>query len=93
MIVRGIVASVALAVCACILTASAQEEKKATGNVVGAVKALHNTKDGKNSMLEVLAPGEEVTRELLDALLAARAAGVRIAYATDPTLSTLRVLA
>jgi len=43
--------------------------------------------------IPVLAPGEEVTRELLDALHAARSAGVRIAYATDPTLSTLRVLA
>lgn len=41
--------------------------------------------------IPVLAPGEEVTQETLAALAAARAAGVRIAYATDPTLATLRV--
>jgi lysine decarboxylase len=40
----------------------------------------------------VLAPGERVTREALDALLAARAAGTRVAYAADPTLETLRVV-
>jgi arginine decarboxylase len=41
----------------------------------------------------VLAPGERVTGEALDALRAARAAGTRIAYAADPTLTTLRVVA
>ena len=40
----------------------------------------------------VLAPGERVTREALDALVAARAAGTRVAYAADPTLETLRVV-
>jgi arginine decarboxylase len=40
----------------------------------------------------VLAPGERVTREALDALFAARAAGTRVAYAADPTLETLRVV-
>ena len=40
----------------------------------------------------VLAPGEEVTEGALDALQQARAAGVRIAYAADPTLETLRVV-
>jgi lysine decarboxylase len=41
----------------------------------------------------VLVPGEVVTAGLLDALQAARATGVRVAYASDPTLSTLQVVA
>lgn len=41
--------------------------------------------------IPVLAPGEQVTSETLAALAAARAAGVRIAYAADPSLHTLRV--
>jgi len=43
--------------------------------------------------IPVLAPGELITEETLAALQAARAAGVRIAYAADPTLATVRVLA
>ena len=42
--------------------------------------------------IPVLAPGEEITEGTLDALHQARAAGVRIAYAADPTLGTLRVV-
>jgi lysine decarboxylase len=42
--------------------------------------------------IPVLAPGEEITEAALDALGHARAAGVRIAYAADPTLQTLRVV-
>jgi len=42
--------------------------------------------------IPVLAPGEVVTREVLEALAQARAAGVRIAYAADPSLATLRVV-
>lgn len=41
----------------------------------------------------VLAPGERVTAPALAALRDARAAGTRIAYAADPALATLRVLA
>ncbi|GAA5149374.1 aminotransferase class I/II-fold pyridoxal phosphate-dependent enzyme [Nocardioides marinquilinus] len=41
----------------------------------------------------VLAPGERVTEAALAALTAARDAGVRIAYAADPSLATLRVVA
>jgi lysine decarboxylase len=41
----------------------------------------------------VLAPGEVVTDEVIAALESARAAGVRIAYAADPDLTTLDVLA
>ncbi len=40
----------------------------------------------------VLAPGEVVTAEALDALRSARAAGSRIAYAADPGLHTLDVV-
>jgi lysine decarboxylase len=42
--------------------------------------------------IPVLAPGEEVTGAALDVLDQARAAGVRVAYAADPTLRTLRVV-
>jgi lysine decarboxylase len=41
----------------------------------------------------VLAPGERITAPALEALLAARAGGARIAYAADPTLATLLVVA
>jgi arginine decarboxylase len=41
--------------------------------------------------IPVLAPGERVTAETVAALRHAQAAGVRIAYAADPTLATLRV--
>ena len=40
----------------------------------------------------VLAPGELITQEILLGLLSAKADGVRIAYATDPTFSQFRVL-
>lgn len=41
----------------------------------------------------VLAPGELVSAQTLKTLADARADGVRVAYAADPTLSTLAVLA
>ncbi len=41
--------------------------------------------------IPVLAPGEEITADTLAALDNARTAGVRIAYAADPSLATLRV--
>jgi len=41
--------------------------------------------------IPVLAPGEEVTDAALAALRQARDAGVRIAYAADPALATVRV--
>jgi arginine decarboxylase len=41
----------------------------------------------------VLAPGEVITSEILSGLLATQGAGVRIAYASDPTLKTFRVSA
>ena len=40
----------------------------------------------------VLMPGERITVGTLDALEAARASGTRLAYASDPTCATLRVL-
>lgn len=39
----------------------------------------------------VVAPGELLTKVIIDGLSAAKAAGVRIAYASDPTLVTYRV--
>lgn len=41
--------------------------------------------------IPVLAPGEQITAGALDALDHAKAAGVRIAYSTDPTLTTITV--
>jgi arginine decarboxylase len=43
--------------------------------------------------IPVLAPGEIITAEALAALRAAQAEGSRIAYAADPALATLQVLA
>jgi len=42
--------------------------------------------------IPVLAPGEEITAATLEALHSARAAGVRIAYAADASLATVRVV-
>ena len=42
--------------------------------------------------IPVLAPGELVTEDLLAGLRAVAADGVRVAYAADPTLSTLEVV-
>ena len=42
--------------------------------------------------IPVLAPGEEITAQALAALDEARSAGIRIAYAADPSLATLRVV-
>jgi lysine decarboxylase len=43
--------------------------------------------------IPVLAPGERLTQRVLDAVLEARAEGNRIAYASDASLGTLRVVA
>ena len=43
--------------------------------------------------IPVLAPGEEITVDTVAALDQAKAAGVRIAYAADPTLATVVVAA
>jgi lysine decarboxylase len=40
----------------------------------------------------VVAPGEVLTPQIIEGLAASKAAGVRIAYATDPSLSTYRVV-
>jgi lysine decarboxylase len=40
----------------------------------------------------VVAPGEILTKQIVDGLSASRSAGVRIAYATDPTLKSYRVV-
>jgi lysine decarboxylase len=40
----------------------------------------------------VVAPGEVLTKEILNGLAANKSAGVRIAYATDPTLQSYRVV-
>lgn len=40
----------------------------------------------------VVAPGEVLTKQIIDGLATTRKAGVRIAYASDPTLNTYRVI-
>ena len=40
----------------------------------------------------VVAPGEVLTQQIVDGLATSKAAGVRIAYATDSTLTTYRVV-
>jgi lysine decarboxylase len=40
----------------------------------------------------VVAPGEVLTSTIIEGLATTKAAGIRIAYATDPTLSTYRVV-
>jgi lysine decarboxylase len=40
----------------------------------------------------VVAPGEVLTKEIVDGLATSKAAGVRIAYATDSTLQNYRVV-
>jgi lysine decarboxylase len=40
----------------------------------------------------VIAPGELLTKVILDGLAATKSAGVRIAYATDPSLTSYRVV-
>lgn len=42
--------------------------------------------------IPVLAPGEQITDAVLDTLAKAQADGVRVAYAADPTLQSLRVV-
>jgi hypothetical protein len=41
---------------------SAQDDKPKSGTVIGELKTQKNTPDGKNTIIEVLAPGEEKAR-------------------------------
>jgi arginine decarboxylase len=43
--------------------------------------------------IPAIAPGEVVSRELVDALREAAAGGTRLSYCADPTLGTLQVVA
>ena len=40
----------------------------------------------------VVAPGEVLTEQIVNGLITSQKAGVRIAYATDPTLESFRVI-
>ena len=46
----------------CGLSSAGQEEKKKGGTVIGTLQSEKKTKDGHNSMIDVLAPGEEKAR-------------------------------
>ena len=39
-----------------------QDEKPRSGKIIGELKSQKNTQDGKNTIIEVLAPGEEKAR-------------------------------
>ena len=41
---------------------AAQDDKPKTGTIIGELKSKKDTADGKNTMIEVLAPGEEKPR-------------------------------
>jgi lysine decarboxylase len=43
--------------------------------------------------IPAIAPGEVVSRELVDALREAAAVGTRLSYCADPALATLQVVA
>jgi hypothetical protein len=43
--------------------AAAQEDKPKTGTIIGKLKSKKDTADGKNTVLEVLAPGEVKARK------------------------------
>jgi lysine decarboxylase len=62
------------------------DAERAVGRVCGEVVAPYPPG------VPVLVPGEFITADALDALRAAAASGVRIAYASDPTLRTWEVL-
>ncbi len=47
------------------LAEAAQDKKPRGGTVVGTVKGMMDTKEGKNTTIEVLAPGEEKARKYL----------------------------
>lgn len=69
----------------------AAHETVASGDAVGRVSAELVAPYPPG--IPVLAPGEVITAAAVAALRAARAEGARIAYAADPTLATLQVVA
>ena len=69
----------------------AREEAVAAAEAVGRVSAEAVAPYPPG--VPVLVPGEIVTADALARLTSAASAGLRIAYATDPSLRTLRVLA
>jgi lysine decarboxylase len=69
----------------------ARSERVSAARAVGRVSA--ETAAPYPPGIPALAPGEVVTRELIDGLQAEADAGTRVAYCSDPTLRTLRVVA
>jgi lysine decarboxylase len=68
----------------------AQTEMVSAGNAQGRISAdlIAPYPPG----VAVVAPGEILTEQILTGLAASKSAGVRIAYATDATLATYRVV-
>jgi len=63
MITKTIYTSLVLALLvACSYSAGAQEQKKRTGKLTGEIKSTKPSPNGKNTIIEVLAPGEEKAR-------------------------------
>lgn len=48
--------------CFCLCTISEAQDKKRSGTVVGTLKSQKDINNGKNTQIEVLAPGEEKAR-------------------------------
>ncbi|HZZ82442.1 MAG TPA: hypothetical protein VFE62_28345 [Gemmataceae bacterium] len=57
---RNIVGACAILALAFAVTASAQGPK--SGKIIGEIKTMKDSKDGKNTHIDVLAPGEEKAR-------------------------------
>ena len=68
----------------------AETEMVTTANAVGRISAdlIAPYPPG----VAVVAPGELLTKQIVEGLSASREAGVRIAYATDSSLATYRVV-
>src|SRR5262249_11215742 len=61
---RSVVAGglVVAALVACGATGAAQDQERSSGTIIGELKSRKDTPDGKNIVIEVLAPGEEQAR-------------------------------
>lgn len=62
MLSRSFLPSLLIGCLLAVAATQAQEEKKTGGKIIGVVKSHKDSKDGKNTFIEVLAPGEEKPR-------------------------------
>lgn len=62
MVCRAFIVTLVFAVIAMSGIGTAQEKKKRTGTLTGEIQSKKNTPNNKNTIIEVLAPGEEKAR-------------------------------